>query len=89
VRLSRPRFAVRAALLLAGGSSLGWRAAVSWRSAGRLEGAEAELGRRFALVLALVAALAVGTGLAAVARLLRRPAERTLRLGDLSDGPKP
>ncbi len=73
--------ALRVALLAAGGAFMLWRALEGRRAASTLEGSDAVLASRLALVWALVGVLALVT--AATAALSLRPRRRggTLRLG--------
>ncbi|GEJ56271.1 hypothetical protein [Anaeromyxobacter diazotrophicus] len=93
MRLSRSRVALRAALLAAGGGFMLWRAAEARRAARALEGGEAALASRMALVWALVGALALLTAAAAALALRPRRRQKSLRLDDLpgarGGGPRP
>jgi hypothetical protein len=80
VRLSRPRLALRAALLAVGGAFMLWRAAQAWRGAKALEGGAAALQSWLAPVEALVGGLALLTALVAAAGLRSRRRAPTLRL---------
>jgi hypothetical protein len=80
VRLSRGRVLLRSALLFAGGGFMLWRAREARGLARLLQGADALLTTRIALVEALVGALAVLTGLAALLSLRSRPRRQTLQL---------
>jgi len=87
VHLSRPRVLLRLVLLLVGAGFMAWK---GWDTdqAARVAGlppGQALLLHRVALVEALLAALALGTAVAAGLALRRRPARRPLGLVD----PKP
>jgi hypothetical protein len=87
VRLSRPRVLLRLVLLLVGAGFMawrGWETEASSREAGLAAG-QALLLHRVALVEWLLAALALGTAVAAGLALRRRPARRRLGLVE----PKP
>jgi membrane protein implicated in regulation of membrane protease activity len=86
VHVSRPRVALRAALLTLGGGFMLWRAFDARRAAQALEGADAALASRMALVWALVGALALVTAAAAALALRPRRRHRSLRLDDLPGG---
>jgi hypothetical protein len=80
--MSRGRVFLRAALLLAGGAYMLWRALEARRLARLLSGGDAVLQQRLALVWALVGALAILTGLGVLYLLRPRRRRRTLVLGD-------
>jgi hypothetical protein len=84
VRLSRGRVALRVVLLAVGGAWMLWRGAIARSAARPVEGGDALLGSRLALVWILMGALALATALSAAASLRRRPPKRTLHLDDLS-----
>lgn len=81
MRLSRPRVLLRAVLLATGGAFMAWKAIDARRGAAGATGPEALLLERFALVWALVAALALATAAVALLSLRRRPRRHTLHLG--------
>jgi hypothetical protein len=89
VRLSRPRVALRVALLAVGGAYMIWRGAEARSALGPLGGGEALLGSRLALVWILMGALALLTAAGGALSLRRRPPKRTLRLGDLTGAEAP
>jgi membrane protein implicated in regulation of membrane protease activity len=89
VRLSRPRVLLRAALLATGGAFMSWKALLAHRGARQAASADAALLERFALVWALVAALALATAAVALLALRRRPRRHTLHLGDRRPGAGP
>jgi len=74
VRISRGRLLLRGVLLLVGGAFMGWRAWESRAAAVAGGGPGRALAERIAAVEALVALLAILTGLAALWSL--RPRER-------------
>jgi hypothetical protein len=86
VHLSRPRVALRVALLATGGGFMLWRAVEAHRAAYTLEGADAALASRMALVWALVGALALLAAAAAALALRPRHRRKSLRLDDLPGG---
>lgn len=89
MRLSRPRVLLRAALLVTGAGFMFWKAWQSRAASRALEGAEAALAGRIAVVFALVGLLALLTGAVALASLRRRPRVQTLQLEGLSTPPSP
>ncbi len=82
MRLSRPRLALRAALLSTGGAFMAWKAVAAHRGARAEGGPGALLLERLALVWALVAALAIGAAIVALLALRPRPRRHTLHLRD-------
>jgi len=90
VRLSRPRVLLRAALLLVGAAFMLWKGWQSFAASRALDGPEAVLAGRIAVVFALIGLLALLTGAIALSSLRRRPRLHTLRLGGLpAPGPAP
>jgi membrane protein implicated in regulation of membrane protease activity len=89
VRLSRSRLALRAALLAVGGGYMLWRALEALRAARALEGPEAALASRMAVLWGLVGALALLTAAAAALALRPRRRQKSLRLDDLRRGGGP
>ncbi len=63
---------------------MAWRGFAAQRALAGLEGAEALLGSRLALVWILMGALALLTAVSGALTLRRKPPTRTLRLGDLT-----
>jgi len=84
VRLSRPRLALRAALLAVGGAYMLWHAWAARRAAGASGWGDAPPGARLAVVWALVGALALLTAAGAAMSLRHRPPRKTLRLDGAS-----
>jgi hypothetical protein len=80
VRLSPARLLLRSGLLFLGGGFMLWRAWEARAVARLVPGPERVLGERIALVEALVGALAVVTGAAALLSLRRRERRHSLHL---------
>lgn len=80
MRMSLPRVVLRVVLLATGGAFMLWRAAQARRAAPGLDGAEALLLGRIALVETLVGILALLTAGALALSLRRRKREKPLVL---------
>ncbi|HEX8908166.1 MAG TPA: hypothetical protein VF805_03125 [Anaeromyxobacteraceae bacterium] len=87
--LSRSRLALRAALLAVGGGYMLWRAVEALRAARALQGAEAALASRMAVLWGLMGALALFTAAAAALALRPRRRRKSLHLDDLRRGGGP
>ncbi|WP_242345257.1 hypothetical protein [Anaeromyxobacter terrae] len=85
--MSRSRLLLRAILLATGGAFMLWKAYDSARGARALQGGEALLLQRIALIEALVGVLALGAAFVAAAALRSRRRKRTLTLGDADRRP--
>lgn len=81
MRLSRPRIALRVALLAVGGTYMLWRALEGRRALETLQGSDAVLASRLALIWALMGVLALVTAATAAFSLRRRRRRGTLQLG--------